>query len=94
MGSSKIGAAILSVVKGQASGFVIDLLFLLEGQADDELPEGLIGGARFEHVNLFKTTTQKDRTRFDFSKHAGVECGPPSPGDKNASPGAAGMPNP
>jgi hypothetical protein len=46
------------VCKGYAKNLVIDLCFLLEGQADDELPEQLIGGVRVSHCNLAKCETK------------------------------------
>ena len=43
---------VLSVVKGNAPALVVDLAFLLEAQADDELPEMCLGSGRISHIEL------------------------------------------
>lgn len=44
----------LKLVKGYAKNLVIELNFLLEPHADDELPEALWGGVRVINVDLTK----------------------------------------
>eukprot|EP00802_Teleaulax_amphioxeia_P028315 Tamp_29964.p1 GENE.Tamp_29964~~Tamp_29964.p1 ORF type:complete len:152 (+),score=31.26 Tamp_29964:243-698(+) len=45
--SSIAAAAILQVVKGASKGIICDLFLLIEGQAEDELPERVLGAARY-----------------------------------------------
>lgn len=52
VGSSYAGATIFNVVKGSIKSLVIDLAFLLEGQAVSELPEQILTGVRIFHVDL------------------------------------------
>ena len=52
--SSMAAAAIVSVIKSACRGIVCDLVVLLEGQNEDELPERIIGGARAIHHDLAK----------------------------------------
>jgi hypothetical protein len=44
VGSSSVGGGILSMVRNHAKTLTVDLHFLLEGQAGDELPEIMLGG--------------------------------------------------
>jgi len=52
-----------NLVKGYAKSLVIDLLFLIEGQRAEELPEQLLGGVR-----LFTVDYAKFQEAEDFSK--------------------------
>jgi hypothetical protein len=52
--SSVVGTRILKLCKGYATSLIIDLMFLLEGQMPDELPERLIGGVRIMRADLSK----------------------------------------
>lgn len=47
--------AIVSVVKSACKGIVCDLVILIEGRQEDELPERIIGSTRYvhQHVALF-----------------------------------------
>lgn len=54
VGSSKVAGSILGLVKGYAKSLVIDLCFLIEGQAEEELPEQLLAGVRFGNIALDK----------------------------------------
>lgn len=53
--SSKIGSSIFRVVKGYSVWLTIDLTFVIEGQAEDELPEAIMAGARLYKVDLSLT---------------------------------------
>jgi len=50
--SSVAASAILAVVKSACKGIVCDLVVLLEGQEEDELPERIIGGCRYIRHDL------------------------------------------
>lgn len=52
LGSSRVAGKILSVVSGQAAGIIVDMSFILQGEADDELPEVLLGGIRMVHLKI------------------------------------------
>lgn len=52
--SSSIAGQILGLVKGAARSLVIDLNILVESQADDELPEVILGGCRISNADLAK----------------------------------------
>jgi hypothetical protein len=52
--SSMAAAAILSVIKSACKNIVCDLVIVLEGQQEDELPERIIGCARAIHHDLAK----------------------------------------
>jgi hypothetical protein len=47
--SSMAAAAIVSVIKSSCKNIVCDLVILLEGQQEDELPERVIGAVRIIH---------------------------------------------
>lgn len=55
VGSSSLGSNIFRLVKGYCRQLVMDLCFLVEAQADDELPEVLLGGVRMANVILSQT---------------------------------------
>jgi hypothetical protein len=50
--SSQVGAKLLALCKGWSDALVIDLMFLIEGQTAEELPERMIGGVRIVKPNL------------------------------------------
>ena len=52
VGSSTVAGSILRLVQGYVTSLSIDLAFLFEGQTDEELPEAILGGFRFENVSL------------------------------------------
>mmetsp|Transcript_25114 Transcript_25114/g.63390 ORF Transcript_25114/g.63390 Transcript_25114/m.63390 type:complete len:255 (+) Transcript_25114:276-1040(+) len=54
--SSMAAKAILGVVKSACKGIVCDLVLLLEGRQEDELPERVIGATRFIKHDLSKYT--------------------------------------
>ena len=62
VGSSSVAGGILGVVKGYVTSLTIDLAFLLEGQADTELPEAILGAIRFENVSCCLYLEKKRKT--------------------------------
>ena len=42
----------MQLVKSAAASLTIDLSFVLQGEAPDELPESLLGGVRIYHCSL------------------------------------------
>mmetsp|Transcript_6061 Transcript_6061/g.11729 ORF Transcript_6061/g.11729 Transcript_6061/m.11729 type:complete len:262 (+) Transcript_6061:263-1048(+) len=54
--SSMAAKAILGVVKSACKGITCDLVLLLEGRQEDELPERVIGAARYIKHDLSKYT--------------------------------------
>eukprot|EP00946_MAST-07B_sp_MAST-7B-sp1_P004931 g4931.t1 len=52
IGSSRVAGAILGLVKGYTKVLVIDIAFLLEGKTAAELPERMLGSARYFRINL------------------------------------------
>ncbi|KAI7837930.1 hypothetical protein COHA_008236 [Chlorella ohadii] len=57
--SNTVANSVTSLVVGAITSLVVDLAPLVEGQAEDELPERLIGSVRFEHLDL-KTAAYLD----------------------------------
>jgi hypothetical protein len=47
-------AAIVSVVKSACRNIVCDLILMIEGQRDDELPERVIGACRYIKHDITK----------------------------------------
>jgi len=54
VGSSSVAKSVFNLVKGYAKSLVIDMLFLIEGQCVEELPEQLLGGVRLSTVDCAK----------------------------------------
>ena len=52
--SSYVAQKVLGIVKGVAKKLVLDLAFLLEGKAEDELPERVLGAIRLHRPDLSK----------------------------------------
>ena len=52
IGSSRVAGAILGLVKGYTKVLVIDIAFLLESKSAEELPERMLGSARYFRINL------------------------------------------
>jgi hypothetical protein len=50
--NSSVAESVLGLVKGYASALAIDLCFLLEGQAEEELPEEILGSFRVINPEL------------------------------------------
>jgi hypothetical protein len=55
--SSSAANYITGMVRGATKSLVVDLSFLLEGTTAAELPESLIGAARFKNLDLATFTT-------------------------------------
>ena len=58
--SSSVAGSVLKLVKGYAKTLEIDLNFLLEPHANDELPEALWGGVRICNVDLLNIKISED----------------------------------
>ena len=52
--SSYVAQKVLGIVKGVAKSLVLDLAFLVEGKAEDELPERVLGAIRLHRPDLSK----------------------------------------
>jgi len=52
VGSSNVAGGVLKIVKGYITALTIDMAFLLEAQAVEELPEVILGSLRFERLSL------------------------------------------
>lgn len=52
IGSSTVAASVVNLVYGATKSLVIDMAVLFEGQAEDELPEQLLGTVRLDHMDL------------------------------------------
>mmetsp|Transcript_385 Transcript_385/g.1136 ORF Transcript_385/g.1136 Transcript_385/m.1136 type:complete len:996 (+) Transcript_385:518-3505(+) len=50
--SSYAASGVVNIVKGATKSMVIDFAVLIEGQAEDELPERLLGTCRFSHLDM------------------------------------------
>jgi len=55
--SSSIAGAVLGVCLPVAKSLVVDIVFLLEGWEEEELPEKVLGAVRFSHVDLKSAAT-------------------------------------
>ncbi|KAI3426288.1 hypothetical protein D9Q98_008661 [Chlorella vulgaris] len=60
--SNTVANSVTSLVVGAITSLVVDLAPLVEGQAEDELPERLIGSCRFEHLDLKSAAYLDDET--------------------------------
>lgn len=52
IGSSMVATAVVQLAVGYVTTLTVDLAFLLEGQAEDELPERLLGSIRLHNLAL------------------------------------------
>ncbi|KAK9818359.1 hypothetical protein WJX72_011272 [[Myrmecia] bisecta] len=52
VGSSTTASSVVGMVQGALKSLVIDLAVLLQGRAEDELPEALLGSVRLAHLDL------------------------------------------
>ena len=52
IGSSYAASRVVNLVKGATKSMVIDFGVLVEGKADDELPERLIGACFLQHATV------------------------------------------
>mmetsp|Transcript_33797 Transcript_33797/g.40846 ORF Transcript_33797/g.40846 Transcript_33797/m.40846 type:complete len:556 (-) Transcript_33797:334-2001(-) len=56
--SSSVAAAVLGVCGPVAKSLVVDVIFLLEGKAEDELPEKILGAVRLNHLDMKKAAVK------------------------------------
>lgn len=88
--SSSIARGILAMVHTYTKSVVIDLVFMLEPQATEELPERILGGVRFHKLNCDiappLTLTPNPASRMEYAKQvqaaalaAAAECKEASP---------------
>ncbi len=56
IGSSKIATAILHLALGYVTNVTVDMGFVVEAQAEDELPEKLIGAVRVCQMEMSSAT--------------------------------------
>ncbi|KAL9177374.1 hypothetical protein ABFS82_01G054400 [Erythranthe guttata] len=52
IGSSTVANGVLGLVVGVITSLVVDMAFLVQANATDELPERLIGAVRVSHIEL------------------------------------------
>jgi hypothetical protein len=52
IGSSSVASAVLAVCVGVAKNLVIDVIFLLEGWCEEELPEKVLGSVRLNYLDV------------------------------------------
>jgi len=52
IGSSAVANGVLGLVFGVITSLVVDMAFLIQANTYDELPEQLLGAARFSHIEL------------------------------------------
>lgn len=48
----------IGMLHGKAAALAVDIGAVIEGRADDELPEVLLGGGRFTKIDYFGPETQ------------------------------------
>jgi len=69
--STVMAGKILGLCKSAATKLTIDITFILQGEADDELPESIVGGFRVIHTDLYKILAFQEnakRTIFDLNR--------------------------
>lgn len=54
VGSSRVGTSLFALCKGYSTALVLDFCYLFEGQAEEELPERILGGVRVCNVDVSK----------------------------------------
>ncbi|XP_057478017.1 protein ENHANCED DISEASE RESISTANCE 2-like isoform X2 [Actinidia eriantha] len=59
IGSSTVANGVLGLVIGVITSLVVDMAFLVQGNAADELPERLIGAIRVSHIELSSAIVPK-----------------------------------
>lgn len=50
--SSRAAGTIFGIVRSALTSLILDLAFVLEAQAQNELPEQILGGIRLFHVDI------------------------------------------
>ncbi|GBG29447.1 Protein ENHANCED DISEASE RESISTANCE 2-like [Hondaea fermentalgiana] len=64
VGSSTVAESLMGVVKSYATSMVLDLAFLFESTAEDELPERILGATRFHHPIMFPMDANEFRKTY------------------------------
>ncbi|KAK4765039.1 hypothetical protein SAY86_026129 [Trapa natans] len=59
VGSSTVARGVVSLVLGYLNNLVIEMAFLIQGNAPDELPECLLGTCRINHLDASKSAQVK-----------------------------------
>lgn len=54
LSGSKVAGGIFSIVKGYAKSLIMDMSYVIEGQAVNELPERILSGVRIMHCDTSK----------------------------------------
>ena len=97
--SSSAAAYITGMVRGATKSLVIDLAFVLEGQAAHELPEVLLGAVRLHHMDIGAGAKRIDVSR-ELPLRGGAGAPPPAAGGpvrsmthmrKHSNAGAVGL---
>lgn len=52
VGSSSVAKRVTGVAAGASKSLVVDMAWVIEGQAPEELPERLLGAIRLAHINM------------------------------------------
>eukprot|EP00250_Pteridium_aquilinum_P009087 c18433_g1_i1 orf=192-1304(-) len=72
IGSSALANAILHLALGYVSSVTVDMAFLVEAQAEDELPERILGAVRISQIEMASAALVKD----SIEPPASVTCAP------------------
>jgi hypothetical protein len=59
IGSDPVAERIVKLALGYAKTMIVDMMFLLEGNDEDTLPERILAGARMENLDLKKKDLQR-----------------------------------
>ncbi|KAA8525114.1 hypothetical protein F0562_007022 [Nyssa sinensis] len=68
IGSSTVANGVLGLVIGVITTLVVDMAFLVQGNATEELPERLIGAVRVSHIELSSIIPKLDPDPLDQVK--------------------------
>ena len=74
IGSSRVASSIRGIVVGAATKMVIDLLFTIEGQSEEQLPERALLAQKYYHFDLDGTTLNMDADGNVETEFANDEC--------------------
>lgn len=59
IGSNAVAQRIVKLALGYAKSLVVDMMFVLEGKHEDELPERIVGGLRMKNIDFKKKDGQR-----------------------------------
>lgn len=59
IGSNAVAQRIVKLALGVAKALVVDMMFVLEGKQEDELPERVVGGLRMKNIDFKKRDGQR-----------------------------------